>query len=72
MDTTTPRRPYRARVIEDCRIIGFPCTALADAATRRFMAPINDEDFEPEAEGGDFACASPTSLIDDTSVGTVQ
>lgn len=55
MDTTTPKRPYRARVIEDCKMIGFLCTALADAAGRRFMSPVNDEDFEPEAEGGDFA-----------------
>jgi hypothetical protein len=55
MYTTTSSRPYRARVIEDCRMIGFLCMAMADAANRRFMAPVNDEDFEPEAEGGDFA-----------------
>jgi hypothetical protein len=55
MDTIKPRRPYRARVVEDCRMIGFLCMALADAANRRFMSPVNDEEFEPEAEGGDFA-----------------
>jgi hypothetical protein len=55
MDTTIFRRPYRARVIEDTRMIAFLCTAMADAANRRFMAPVDDEDFEPEAEGGDFA-----------------
>jgi len=55
MDTTTPRRPYRARVIEDCRMIGFLCRVLADAANRHFIAPVNDEDFEGEAEGGDYA-----------------
>jgi hypothetical protein len=55
MDTTIPRRPYRARVIEDCRMIWFLSAALADAANRHFMAPINNVDFDDEAEGGDFA-----------------
>lgn len=48
--------PYRRRVIEGCQNIGFLCRVLADAASRRFLAPVDDQEFEAEADGGDFVC----------------
>jgi hypothetical protein len=51
---TDPQRPYR-RAIDNCHKIGFLCRALAEAAGRRFMAPVNDEDFECEAAASGFA-----------------
>ncbi len=53
--TAVSAKPYRTRVIEDCKMIGFLCTALADAANRHFWAPVDDDEFDNAAEGSDFA-----------------
>ncbi len=52
---TDPQRPYRRRAIDNCHKIGFLCRAPVEAAGRRFMAPVNDEDFECEAAASGFA-----------------
>jgi hypothetical protein len=47
-------KTHGERIIEECQRIETLCRIMADAASRRFKAPIDDEDFEA-GDGPDYS-----------------
>jgi hypothetical protein len=47
-------KTHRERIIEECQRIETLCKVMMEAASRRFKAPIDDEDFEA-GDGPDYS-----------------
>jgi len=46
---------YKAQVLQECWRIAAITKAIAEAAERQFMAPIDDPDFETDDAAADYA-----------------
>ena len=46
---------YKAQVLQECWRIAAITRAIAEAAERQFMAPIDDPDFEMDNTAADYA-----------------
>ena len=46
---------YKAQVLQECWRIAVITKAIAEAAERQFMAPIDDPDFEVDQSAPDYA-----------------